>query len=72
MQDEKNQIFFIPGSEGGYIFSYANNTLSLAKSVSNISAQRALFIDNYLYIVGQDEIVVLDEKTYERVGNLVL
>nr|HPH78843.1 beta-propeller domain-containing protein [bacterium] len=72
MQDEKNQLFFIPGSAGGYIFSYADNTLSLSKTISSISAQRALFINNYLYIIGQDEIVIVDENSLERVNSLIL
>ena len=70
--DGKHEIFFLPGSKGGYIFSYANNQLKLVKSVADIQAKRAIYINDYLYIIGDDRIVVLDEKTWEKAGELEL
>lgn len=70
LQDATHEIFFLPGSSGGYIFSYADNQLELAKAVSDIAAERALYIDDYLYLVGYDQIIVLDENDWERVGEL--
>ncbi|KKR07263.1 MAG: hypothetical protein UT32_C0014G0022 [Parcubacteria group bacterium GW2011_GWC2_39_14] len=72
LQDEKYQIFFMPGSEGGYIFSYADNKLSLTKAVSGVRAQRGLFINDYFYIIGENNLIVLDEKKWERVKELKL
>jgi len=70
--DKKHGIFFMPGSKGGYVFSYANDDLELVKAKSEVSATRALFIDDYLYIIGSDRIVVLDENTWEDVNELGL
>jgi uncharacterized secreted protein with C-terminal beta-propeller domain len=70
LMDYENEIFFMPGSQGGYIFSYTNNTLSLKRVVADIRARRALFIDEYLYIAGDDVIVVLDMKNWEEVNRL--
>jgi len=68
--DSKHQIFFLPGSQGGYIFSYANDKLELKRAVSNISAKRAIYINDYLYIIGDDKIAVLNEINWEKVEEL--
>jgi len=68
-EDRDNKIFFLPAGSNGYIFKY-DSGLSLARAVTNISAERALYINNYLYIVGSDKIVVLDEANWEQVGAL--
>jgi uncharacterized secreted protein with C-terminal beta-propeller domain len=70
--DKKHEIFFLPGSKGGYIFSYKNNSLSLLKTVSEISAKRAIYINDYLYVIGDNKIVVLNELNWERVKELEL
>jgi uncharacterized secreted protein with C-terminal beta-propeller domain len=68
--DKKHNIFFLPGSKGGYIFSYENNKLKLVKAISQISAKRALYINDYLYIIGDDKITVLNEIDWEKVNEL--
>lgn len=70
LQDEKNKIFFIPASKGAYIFSYKNDEIELKKTVSINNVKRALYINNYLYILADDQIVVLDEKSWETVNKL--
>ncbi len=70
--DKKHEIFFVPGSKGGYIFSYKNNELNLVKTVSETSVRRAIYIDDYLYIIGDNNIVVLNELNWERVKELEL
>ena len=70
LMDDKYKIFFLPGSNGGYIFSYADNKLELKKAISDIRAKRAVFINDYLYILGESQVVVLDEKSWERVNEL--
>ena len=70
--DEKHQIFFLPGSSGGYIFSYKGNHLTMVKAVSEISAKRAIYINDYLYIIGDNKIIVLNELNWERVKELEL
>jgi len=69
--DDKHKVFFMPGSKGGYVFSYDKNNVKLQKAVSGVSAKRALYLNDYLYIVGSDRIVVLDESNWERVNELV-
>lgn len=70
LHDAKHEVFFVPGGQGGYILSYGGNKLTLQKAIDTISAKRALYIDNYLYIIGEQEIVVIDETSWERVGEL--
>lgn len=68
--DKKHEIFFLPGSRGGYVFSYKENRLELTKAVSDIRARRAIYIDDYLYVIGDDKIVVLNELDWERVNEI--
>jgi uncharacterized secreted protein with C-terminal beta-propeller domain len=68
--DKKHNIFFLPGSRGGYVFSYQNDKLKLVKTVSQISARRAIYINDYLYIVGDNKITVLDEIDWQKVKEL--
>ena len=69
--DKKHNIFFLPGSKGGYIFSYESNKLKLVKAISQISAKRALFINDYLYIISDDKITVINEIDWEKVNELI-
>lgn len=66
-QDAKHQIFFLPGGQGAYIFSYQGNNLRLVKALAQVQARRALYINDFLYVVGDQKITVLDENTWETV-----
>lgn len=68
--DDKHEIFFLPGSSGGYIFSYKNDKLKLIKAVSEIHAKRAIYINDFLYIIAENKIVVLNEINWEKVKEL--
>lgn len=70
--DKKHNVFFLPASQGGYVFSYKNDSLSLEKAVKENNVKRALYIDDYLYIVCENKIVVLNELNWERVKELDL
>lgn len=70
LMDDKYKIFFVPGNDGGYIFSYADDKFELKKAISDIRAKRAVFINDYLYIMGESKMIVLDEKTWERVNEI--
>ncbi len=70
--DAKYEIFFLPGTEKGYIFSYKNDQLELKRVIEKIRAKRALYLDDYLYIIGEDKITVLDEKNWEKINELEL
>lgn len=70
--DAKHEIFFLPGSKGGYIFSYAGDNLSLAKTISETAVKRAIYLSDYLYVIGENSLVVLDERNWEKTGELDL
>lgn len=70
--DARHQIFFLPGLKGGYIFSYSGDNLNLVKAVSDIQAERAVYIDNFLYVIGENKLVALDENNWEKVSELEL
>lgn len=61
--DEKHKVFFLPAGKG-YVFSYEPE-LRLIKATE--TGFRAIFINDYLYIVGE-KIVVFDENTWEKVA----
>lgn len=65
--DEKHSVFFIPGGQGGYVFSYAGDKLTLTKAISGYDVKRAVYLDDYMYIVSADRIVVFNENTWEKV-----
>jgi uncharacterized secreted protein with C-terminal beta-propeller domain len=68
--DKDNQAFFLPGTQGAYIFSYKDDKLELTKAIDGIYAQRAVYIDKYLYIISDQKIIVLDQTTYKKVKEL--
>jgi uncharacterized secreted protein with C-terminal beta-propeller domain len=72
--DTKHQVFFLPGREGGYIFSYkgaeAKPELEMVKAVSAVRARRAIYIADYLYVIADTKLAVLDEKTWEKVNEI--
>ncbi len=70
MLDAENKTFFIPGGQGGYFFSYDNDKLELAAAISQNGVARALFIDDYYYLVGQEAVKVIDLKTWKEVEKL--
>ncbi|MDQ3239520.1 MAG: beta-propeller domain-containing protein [bacterium] len=72
LHDPKHEIFFIPGDSGGYIFNYENDKIKLEKAVADISPKRALFINDFLYIIASDKIKVYNEKTWSEAKELVL
>lgn len=70
LRDEKHKIFFLPGGSGGYVFSYKDDKLSLLKTVSDFAVKRAAYFNDYLYIVGENKITVLNENNWEKVKEL--
>ncbi len=70
LQDAEHKVFFIPGSKGGYVFSYDGDKLTMEKAVSGITADRAIYINDYMYIIGTNKIVVLDESDWEQIAEL--
>ena len=70
LQDEKHQAFFLPGGQSGYVFSYEGNKLSMKRAVTGFTAKRAVYLGDSLYIVGEGKVVVVDENSWDRIGEL--
>jgi inhibitor of cysteine peptidase len=73
MQDEKHKVFFLPAEGKGMIISYADSKLTQLKEITNAkNAKRALYINDYLYIIGNEEIVVLNETNWQEIKTVEL
>jgi len=70
--DKEKEIHFLPGSKGGYVFSYTGDELKMIKAVEARNTRRATYIDYYLYVISEEKIIVLDENTWEKIGELEL
>jgi len=69
MQDSKYSIFFLPASRGGYVFSYDAHTINLVKALEAPQVKRALYMNDYLYIVSDTGISSFKEGTWEKAGD---
>lgn len=72
LQDDKHQVFFIPGYNGAYVFSYAEDKLTLARALDLIQPKRALYLNDYLYVLGSQSLFVLKESDWSKVNQLDL
>ncbi|SDJ67124.1 Secreted protein containing C-terminal beta-propeller domain [Halovenus aranensis] len=71
LQDRRHGVFFLPAGEGSYVFSYENGTLEEELRVDiGGPGVRAMYVDNYLYIFGPEETVVVDETNWTVVKRL--
>jgi uncharacterized secreted protein with C-terminal beta-propeller domain len=69
LKDDQNKIFFLPSGENSYIFSYKDRKLNLIKQV-NEQIKRAIYIDNYLYLISYNKIIVINEENWEEIKRL--
>lgn len=67
---EESEIFFFPGVKGGYIFSYTDNVIKLIKTISNEDIQRAVYVGDLWYFVGEDGIVSYSENGWKKTGEV--
>lgn len=72
LNDSKHQILFVPGYNKSYIIGYAGNKLSLKTSITSSNYRRAIYLDNYLYLIGNNNIQVIDENNWLEVKNFGL
>ncbi|RJR28970.1 hypothetical protein C4564_04045 [Candidatus Microgenomates bacterium] len=70
LADSKHNAFFMPAGQKGFVFTYANNTIELVRAVDNTNALRALYINDYLYVLGSEKMVVMSENNWEDVATL--
>jgi uncharacterized secreted protein with C-terminal beta-propeller domain len=65
--DRRHEVFFLPTGQGGKVVGYSDGELSLETTVdTDGAALRAMYVDDYMYVFGRDELVVLDERTWNR------
>jgi len=72
LHDQKFKAFFLPASRGGYVFTYTDNSLTLSKAVPASRAKRAVYINDYLFIITETNVVVLREGSWEIQKELAL
>lgn len=70
LQDPKHSIVFIPTSASGMIISYANSKLQPVKTLTVSQAQRAVYINDTLYIVSAHSVTALDESDWHQVQQI--
>jgi len=66
LQDRKHGVVFIPGREGGYVFSYEDGLDRVTTIDTDDPARRAMYVGDYLYVFAGDELVVVDETDWSR------
>lgn len=64
--DRKHEVFFLPGSEGGHVFSYSKG-LEQVKEVNMTDVKRATYVNDKLYVFGDYNATVVDENSWETV-----
>jgi len=69
--DSRHEVFFLPTSEGGTVVSYTDGSLTERTTVSvEGGARRAAYIDDFLYFVGDEQLVVVDETDWSRTATV--
>lgn len=70
LQDEKFQAVFLPAGDKGYVFRYTDDTLTLATVVTGLQAERAVYIQDNLYVIGDRSLAVVRESDWQRVRDV--
>ncbi|WP_254527768.1 beta-propeller domain-containing protein [Natrinema gelatinilyticum] len=69
LQDETHGVFFMPGGEQSYVFDYTGGELEeVARVDLGGAGARAMYVDDYLYVFGENQAVVIDETNWEVVN----
>lgn len=68
--DERHGVFFLPTEHGGKVLS--STSLDTVHTVAVDDPRRALYIDDYLYVFGDNEVAVVNENNWTRVETLDL
>ena len=71
--DRRHGVAFVPGSEGGHVVDYTDDTLRVERTVeTDERPTRARYVDDSLYVFAGQEVVVVDQETGERTARLRL
>lgn len=70
LYDQEKKVIFIPGSQNSYIFKLESDfSLNLKKAVSGLNFSRAVYVNNNLYLIDQNQNVkIFSEDNFELVG----
>ena len=64
------EFFFMPTSSGAYIVSYKNDQLNILKYVDKFYAKRAVFVGGFIYLISDDEMLVLDMNSWGEIERI--
>lgn len=70
LHDPRHEAFFLPGSRGGYVFTYRDGLELEATFDTGSPARRAVYRGDYMYVFSDTELVVVDEDTWTRASTL--
>ena len=71
--DRRHGVFFLPGDNHGYVVDYTDDELTQKDRIEvRGQPQRAAYIDDYLYVFSDLELVVMDETDWSRETSLLL
>lgn len=69
MLDKKHEVFFLPGDNGGYIYSYSDG-LEKKMEIDINNPNRARYVNDHLYVFGDYSVSVINEDSWEVVKEL--
>ena len=67
--DRENEVFFLPGSEGGHFFSYEDG-LEQVKEVEMRDVKRGAFVNQNFYVFNDYNATVVDMESWETVREI--
>ncbi|MFB6267312.1 MAG: beta-propeller domain-containing protein [Halodesulfurarchaeum sp.] len=70
LRDPRHDAFFLPTESGGKILSTKN--LTELRTVHLRQPRRAIFVGDYLYVFGQEEVAAVNERTWTVTARLDL
>jgi len=70
--DPDHEVFFLPAFERGYVISYGEKDLEVVGVVESRATRRAVYLEDYLYVISEKNLTVLDERTWETVNEIEL
>lgn len=68
--DPDRKVFFLPAGRTGYVFSYENGSIAQVLKTEATGVRRAVYLDNFLYLIGDGGVKVFDESTWESVNEV--
>jgi uncharacterized secreted protein with C-terminal beta-propeller domain len=70
LNDEANELFFIPAGDGAYFISYAGGSLEQLYYLSMYNTRRAVYINDVMYVISNSKVVSLNESSWELLDEL--